>query len=198
MRYAASIPVVVLLLAARATVGQAQVQPAPPNVESILADWAAAPREAANAMIAKYGQPAEVTASQLVWHDTGPFAHTIVSREEIPHSFPMEHTDLLEQVINYRVPPDKFDELAEYDGSVIAERTKGTLSARCDKEAMNFLALNLAHDIITGERSVEDAREFYAETAAAFKRGETSEYTQGLRFEVSQTPTGDPDKPFKK
>ncbi|MEX2153654.1 MAG: hypothetical protein WD825_09970 [Gemmatimonadaceae bacterium] len=58
----------------------------------------------------------------------------------MPHSFPKPHTDLLEQFIDYRVPVDKYDELAAYDGSVIVERTKGEISARCDKEAMNFLA----------------------------------------------------------
>ncbi|MGQ0560790.1 MAG: hypothetical protein ACT443_02830 [Gemmatimonadota bacterium] len=60
-------------------------------------------------------------------------------------------------------PWDKFDDLAAYDGSVIAERTKGVLSARCDKEGANFLALNLAHEIVTGRRTVEDARARYAE-----------------------------------
>jgi len=52
--------------------------------------------------------------------------------EEIPHDFPKPHMDMLLQSIDYPVPPDKFDELAAYDGSVIAERTKGELAARCD------------------------------------------------------------------
>lgn len=106
----------------------------------------------------------------------------------------MPHVDVLEQVISYRVPPDKFDELAEYDGSVIAERTKGTLAARCDKEAMNFLALNLAHDIITGKRSVGDARKFYAATAMATMKGEMPPYVQQLQF-TPPAAAGDPDKP---
>lgn len=41
---------------------------------------------------------------------------------------------MLEQVIDYRVSPDKFDELARYDGRVIVKRTRGTMSARCDKQ----------------------------------------------------------------
>jgi hypothetical protein len=49
---------------------------------------------------------------------------TEIVNEEIPHRFPEPHMDPLLQTINYRVPPDKFDELAHYDGSVIAERTK--------------------------------------------------------------------------
>jgi hypothetical protein len=81
----------------------------------------------------------------------------VLSREETPHDFPAHHTDFLEQFIDYRVPVEMFSKLAEYDGSVIAERTKEELSARCGGTSMNFVAINLAHDIISGARSVADA-----------------------------------------
>lgn len=38
------------------------------------------------------------------------------------------------------------------------ERTRGELAARCDKEEMNYLALNLANDIATGKVDVDEAR----------------------------------------
>lgn len=50
----------------------------------------------------------------------------------------MPHKDMLLQVIAYEVPADKFDDLAAFDGSVIAERTRGEIAARCDKEAANI------------------------------------------------------------
>jgi hypothetical protein len=164
------------------------------DADRVLSGWPAKPREAARAMIEKYGSPDEVAPSHLHWYRKGPWSETVVSREEVPHHWPKPHTDLLEQAIPYRVPPDKFDELAAFDGSVIAERTKGTLSARCDKEEMNFLALNLAHDVVTGKRGVEEARRFYEETAAAFMKGEKPPYTQKLMFEVGKEKTGDPDE----
>ena len=43
------------------------------------------------------------------------------SRQE--RDFPSTHTDFLEQAIDYRVPVDMFSTLAEYGGSVMAERT---------------------------------------------------------------------------
>jgi hypothetical protein len=97
----------------------------------------------------------------------------------------------MEQFINYRVPPEKFDELAKYDGSVIVERTKGEISARCDKEGANFLALNLANDragqkerrrgaeVLRREKSVDEARKFYAETAQAMMKGEKPPIRKG-------------------
>lgn len=83
----------------------------------------------------------------------------------------------------------------EYDGSVWYHRTRGELSAQCDKEEMNLLALNLAHDIITGKRTVADARAFYAKTAMAFKLGDkSSPYVQGLMFQP-EPDAADRDKP---
>jgi hypothetical protein len=164
-------------------------------VDRTLEDWPANPRQSATMLISKYGLPNEVTQTMLVWHQNGAWKRTILHRDEIQHDFPKPHTDYLEQFIDYRVPLDRYDELATYDGSVIVERTKGEISARCDKEELNLLALNLANDVATGARSVEEAREFYAMTAAAFLSGELRPYTERLQF----TPTpgsSDPDQPF--
>ena len=166
-----------------------------PNAEAIIADWPAKPQEATRAMIGKYGQPDELTPTHLIWRDDGPWKKTVASKEEIPHSFPVAHTDLLLQEIHYRVPPDKFDDLARYDGSVIVERTKGTMAARCDKEEMNFLALNLANDVVKGSKTVDAARDYYARAAMEFMKGKKDPYTQGLQFSVARGGTGDPDQP---
>lgn len=166
------------------------------SIDQWIADWPAKPREVAGKVIAKYGLPQEVTPTMLIWNNNGPWKRTILYREEVAHDFPKPHTDLLEQFVNYRVPTDKFDELAAYDGSVIVERTKGEMSARCDQEPMNFLALNLAHDIVTGQRTVAEARKFYADTAAAAMRGETPTYIQSLRFSPNLNRTADRDIPF--
>lgn len=158
-----------------------------------LQGWHPAAQKAAKKMTEKYGQPDGVTDTMLVWHDSGPWRRTVVYKEAVEHDFPMPHPDVLEQFIAYDVPPDQFDELASYDGSVIAERTKGEISARCDKEAANFLAINLANDIVTGERSVDEARQFYAETVKKLMKGEKPEYTQGFVFDVARSYEGDPD-----
>jgi len=102
---------------------------------------------------------------------------------------------VMEQFVDYRVPVDRFDDLAKYDGSVIAERTKGVLSARCDKEQANFLAINLANDVATGSKSVEQARTYYANAIAGMVKGEKLDpYLTGLRFQEQRVATADPDK----
>ena len=161
------------------------------TVDQIITGWKPTPQEVARTVIAKYGMPNEATAERLVWHNNGPWKRTELVNEEIPHSFPKQHPDMLKQTISYQVPTDKFDDLAEYDGSVIVERTKGEISARCDKEEANFLALNLADDIVKGKKSVKDARKFYAESVLEMKN---PEYMKGFLFQVSNTELGDADK----
>ncbi len=168
------------------------------NAEAAISSWPSKPQEVARKMMAKYGQPNEVTSSRLIWTNNGPWKETILYRDEIPHKFPKPHMDLLEQIIDYKAPVQKYTELAKFDGSVIVERTRGTIAARCDKEEMNFLALNLANDVATGKRSVEDARAFYGKTAKAFMEGKQDPYVQGFQFQVAKGGTTDPDREMMK
>lgn len=166
------------------------------SADQAIANWKAKPQEVARTMIAKYGQPQEVTANRLIRHNNGPWKYTELVNEEIPHEFPMPHKDMLYQAINFKVDPDKADELLAYDGSIILERTKGEIAARCDKEEANFLAINLANDVVTGRRSVEEAREFYAASVMAMmKENKKDEYLQGFQFRVARGDQGDPGKP---
>ena len=92
-------------------------------------------------------------------------------------------------------PPEKPSALAAFDGSVRVERTRGELAARCDKEELNYLALNLAHDLVAGQTTVEEARRTYTQTAAGFLLGKSDPYTEGLQFQVPVGGTADPDEP---
>jgi hypothetical protein len=162
-----------------------------PDIQS----WPEASRIAANDMISKYGKPNEVTSHKLIWHNNGPWKRTVIYDKETKHSFPVEHTDVMEQTIDYKVAASSLDELAEYDGSVTARRTDGELSAKCDKEGANFLAINLANDIITGKKTVAEARSFYATAIKEFAlMNKMSPYMQSFQFSVAKGGTGDADK----
>lgn len=161
-------------------------------VMSMMNSWAPESKKAVMAAMNSYGAPNEATATMLVWHNNGPWKRSLIYSHETEHDFPMPHKDVWEQVVDYRVAPDKFDELAAYDGSVVVDRTQGEMSARCDKEGANFLALNLADDIVKGRRTVAEARRFYADTIKAKMAGQSSPYLEGLRFQ-QMSATNDPD-----
>ncbi len=159
-----------------------------------MAGWSTASKMAAQVMKKKYGEPNERTSSMMIWKNNGPWKKTIIYAYEVQHAFPLQHTDVLQQFVDYKTPTDKFDEVAMFDGSVVCNRTNGEMSARCDKEEANFLALNLANDIITGKRDVQSAREFYAKSVKEMINGGKPEYTQKLLFDATKGNTEDPDE----
>jgi len=157
-----------------------------------IAGWPDESREAAQLVIDAHGEPDEITDTQLVWLHAGPWKRLIATRRFYRHEFPVPHIDAVESVIDYRVPPAKFAELAAFDGSVIAERTAGEVSARCHDEQANNLALNLMHDIVTGARTVEQARAYYAREFIDYRRKQPTPYMDELRFAPARD-TADPD-----
>lgn len=87
-----------------------------------------------------------------------------------------------------------YSEIAKYDGSVTIERTRGEVSARCDMEAANFIALNLMHDIVTGKYNAEEARKAYGEITSAYLMNRPAPYAEALQFTVTEEDTKDWDE----
>lgn len=165
------------------------------RAEQILDSWDEEATAVAQTVVDQYGQPDEAVPSRLIWHDCAPWKYTIVYREGVGHEFPDFHTDYVEQAIDFTVPPEKVGDLATFDGSVTYRRTRGELSAECHGEPANFLALNLAHDVVTGEKSVAEAREVYSEIYARKERGDEPDYVTDLRFTLPEHDLHDPDHP---
>jgi hypothetical protein len=158
-----------------------------------ISSWPEASQMAAKEMMDKYGKPDGTTEDMLIWKNKGMWKMIKVDKAETKHNFPIGHTDMLMQCLSFKVPMDKYDELASFDGSVAVDRTQGLLSARCDKEANNLLALNLAHDVITGKKSVEQARSEYGKIVLEKANGGDPEYMKKLMFSPSPN-SEDPDK----
>ncbi len=158
-----------------------------------LKSWPEASRMAAEDMMSKYGKPDAVGAEVLGWMNKGSWIMIHVNKKETKHSFPIEHTDMLEECISYKVPVDKMDELGMFDGSITFDRTQGLMCARCDMEGNNLLALNLANDIVTGKKSVEEARKVYGDIVKEKMNGGNPEYMQKLTF-APHSNAVDPDK----
>ena len=165
------------------------------DVARITADWPEAAKAAAADMLRKYGPPQEATDRLLIWRDNGPWKRTVVHRNGADHAFATPHKDVLEQVVEYKVPLNFFNALSVYNGSVLADRTRGELTAHCDRETTNFLALNLAHDIIRGRLTAEQAREAHTSALQELMAGKSPDYTQKLMIGSPQGELADPDTP---
>jgi hypothetical protein len=178
----------------------AQPSGAPPAVSSTAASawvhdhlqgWPPKTLALAVTLVEKYGRPEDVGAHRLTWYENGPWRRTALLREGTPHRFPLPHEDVLEQTVDYKVPPDRLADLLAYDGSIVVDRTRGELTVHCNSEEMNILTLNIADDLITGERTVEQALAYHAQVIEGMFIHEPETYPQKLRFKPQRN-TADP------
>jgi hypothetical protein len=171
-------------------------EPRHPGAEAgsdVTQGWPEASRAAAEAMRAKYGAPQEATATTLIWRDNAPWARTIVHKTGAEHDFPAQHRDVLEQTIVYKVPLNFYNAIATYNGSVIPDRTRGTITSFGDNEVTNILSINLAEGIVRGQMSAEQAREAHVAAARDLAAGKTPEAARVLTLQPQQGDLTDPD-----
>jgi hypothetical protein len=114
--------------------------------------------------------------------------------DELAIHWPAPHTDFLTQYIDYRVPPEQAHLVAMFDGSILVDRTRGEVAARCDSEAANVLGLNMVHELVTGKRTVEEARHISEQSTVAYNLGREAPYAERLLFEVPEGGTEDLDE----
>lgn len=159
----------------------------------IIKGWPEDAREPAQLVINKYGEPHEATESFLTWHRVGPWKRVVASKAVSLHNFPAPHWDAVESVIDYRVPVQYITSIVKFDGSVTVRRSAGEASARCHDEEANQLALNLMHDIVTGKKTTQEARDYYAKEFLDYRRKKPTPYMNELRVEPQKN-SGDPDE----
>lgn len=153
------------------------------TLDSVIANWPQESRTVAKAMQSKYGKPDSLNNDQIVWRDQDPWAEITVFKNGTLHNDPTPHNDVLAQSIYFEVDANKLDALNNFRGNIKVDPSRGLLTCKCKDEAMCFLALNLAHDILQGEKSVVEANNVFAEKARSGTQGD-DEYMTGLRFDV--------------
>jgi hypothetical protein len=163
------------------------------NAMAMIQTWPAVAQLAITETIAKYGNPDMVTMEEFIWLNKGVWNKICITKQDTKHNFPMAHTDMMQTTINYKVPVGLMDDLGKFDGSITFDRTQGTMSARCDSEPHNFLALNLANDIITSKKTVQEARNAFSSIVKQKIKGENPAYMQQLNF-FTHDDAPDPDK----
>jgi hypothetical protein len=175
------------------TEGKAHLRVEPGEVVRIIDGWPDAQKNVARQLLDKYGPPNEATPTRLFWYRNGPWKRTELTSDAVMHHWPAPHTDFLTQYIDYRVPPELAHLIVQFDGSILVDRTRGEVAARCDSEAANVLGLNMVHELVTGKRTVEEARQTSADNTVAYNLGRDAPYAERLLFEVPQGGTEDLD-----
>jgi len=143
---------------------------------SAVARWPEGSRMVAEAMIEKYGAPDAVDGAGLTWNGNGGWKRTTV------HRLPEEGSDVIAQTIGYDVPQERLADLARLDLALKIDEAAGELTATSESEETNFLALNLADEVVKETRTPEGARAYYVQTLRLAGAGKSSPYMRELLF----------------
>ena len=160
------------------------------GAKAAVADWPETSRITALALIEKYGTPRHASADSLTWVGPGNWKRTVLHRDDSAGG-------LLEQTVAYRVPEKKVADLQGLEGGVSVDRKREELTVRTDGERTNFLAANLAHEVASGFKTPDQARDFYGRQLRLANAGKSSSYLDSLRFgQKPRLPTS-PFSPYR-
>lgn len=148
---------------------------------SVVDNWPPISAQAARRLIEQYGVPDAVRYDRLTWRDNGPWKRTVV-RDVTPPYVQAEDLGVVEQTVEYALTPRQAADLALFDGRLDYDASRGELSARSDREEVNYLRLNLANDIVKRLMTPEQARALYAQILRLEASGKSSSYLQVLNF----------------
>lgn len=157
--------------------------------EGRISNWPQESRVAAQNMEKKYGPPDSTTHDRLTWRDRDPFAEIVVFKDGTSHNHPDQHRDVMAHSIYYSVDASRLDDLSDFHGNIKADHNRGLLTAKCKDEAMNILALNLVHNILSGKMSVSKANNQLSEKTRT--KDLDDDYMKELQFDIGEDITGE-------
>lgn len=146
----------------------------------ITQNWSEASRLTAERLIDKYGPPDAIAAGALAWKGARPFKRIVLWDEPLGPG--------LEETVPYGVPQDRRKDLEALGGLVWASPDGMELTAQSDAESSNFLALNIADDILRGRTSPSRGRQAFDRTLSLSASGKSSRYMEGLMFSTGDAP----------
>jgi hypothetical protein len=149
---------------------------------ALIGEWSEECRAAARLMMEKYGIPDDVRYERLTWNDKGPWRRIVV--QNVRPFYTLDGpTSAIEQTIRLQLTPDQAVGVAAAFGDLLRyDPAKRELSALSDREELNYLSLNLAHDIIAGDLRPEQAHDTFEQIVSLEQAGKSSPYEEGLRF----------------
>ncbi|MCX5796813.1 MAG: hypothetical protein NTY77_15065 [Elusimicrobia bacterium] len=152
------------------------------QAEAVTTRWYTYSEVMALQLIEEYGAPDRIEPDRLTWDHRGPWDKIAVWNAEDYYYSGTMGPDNLEQTLAYEVPADKRKALAAFSAKLKVSKDGKEITVRGNDEALNLLALNLAHELVRGVRDPDDARSFYDRTYRLSLAGKSSDYMERLLF----------------
>jgi hypothetical protein len=162
---------------------------------AVVGLWGAQSSAAGRKLLDEYGPPDDATVNKLTWDHRGGWKRTIVwnfsgfQRHRIYSA--SGKLAVMEQTVDYPLTFAQSVSLQSFSGDLIVDAARGELSSCAGSEALDYLTLNLADEIVRGAATVPQARETYARVVELTAAGKSSPYTDGLLFAVGDEESGE-------
>jgi hypothetical protein len=163
------------------------------TTDEIMKEWSVGPRQAAQQIRSKYGEPSEGSMHMLAWENKDPWRRIEVRNEEVEHKFPKKHTECTLFTLEHSFPSEKTKDLVELNGSMLFDKTKGQVIIRAKDEQTAITELNIANNLAQGVLSLEDAKQLAAQEIQKVEQALPSQYSQKLAFRPKKS--ADPGEP---
>ena len=142
-----------------------------PQIDKVTAQWSPENKKMLSDLINKYGEPQEANEREVTWFNNGQWNKTILTTES--------GSAILRQTANMTVPPESLGDLSTYSKNISVDQAQDQVTVANRKEELNFLALNLAKEVIEGRMSPFEARRQYSTLSSSLNR---SQFLEGLSF----------------
>lgn len=115
--------------------------------------WRTGPYKEYVRTVSRFGKPSYINKRSngvAIWSKfpkSCPFYRIMIIDENVPHSKPMPHCDFIYTTIKYHIDPEKLMTVLNISDSIMYDKLKEELTARCHTLEANMATLLLAHDV---------------------------------------------------
>ena len=154
----------------------------PDNIaQGVVNRWPAPSAAAGHRLMDEYGTPDDVTPNQLTWNNRGSWKRTVVWNSRPIYRSPADLA-VMKQTVDYPLTQAQAGELLAFSDSLEIDLARGELSSRAGREEINYLTLNLADEIVRGQKTASEAQTAFVRELQLAASGKTTPYMTGLLF----------------
>jgi hypothetical protein len=149
--------------------------------QGVVNRWHQPSAVAGRQLLDEYGVPDDVTPRRLTWNHRGAWKRTEVWDRKPVYLSPVDLA-VIKQTVDYQLTVQQAGALLMFSDGLEIDLERGELASRSSREDINYLTLNLADEIVRGDRTVAQAQSEFVRQLRLAAAGKVSPYMTRLLF----------------
>lgn len=157
------------------------------QVDRFVTTWPVETRRFVTTNFETFGAPVAATNEFVVWHNAGPWEKVMVTNQAYDNTVLVGGPkEFMTTWLTMDVPAAKACDLMRFNPSIMVNQTAHQVGVMSSSQEMAFATFNLAHEIIQGSRTVEDAQRQLVTVSRTIQQGGARDpITMQLNFQPS-------------